>query len=229
MQEVGIDISERHPKGITPEDVEWAEVVVTMGCGEDACPVLPGKRYLDWNLPYLIGEAGRRGSRARGRHRSPNRQARVAHVRRPWARGQSWLTRARETSFPPGAFGPLPPVSRVAVKPSRVCVQGCAGCVTTRGGGAPGSRWAAIDRPRGGDRVELVRVVEHGGLGRPRAARVVMHGHGVEQLGPHLDLQRRRALLDQPQAEMDVAEQPALVRRAERRPALELERPADVM
>jgi arsenate reductase (thioredoxin) len=55
MQEVGIDISERHPKGIRPEDVEWAEVVVTMGCGEDACPVLPGKRYLDWNLPDPIG------------------------------------------------------------------------------------------------------------------------------------------------------------------------------
>jgi protein-tyrosine-phosphatase len=55
MQEVGVDISGRRPKGITPEDVEWAEVVVTMGCGEDACPVLPGKRYLDWNLPDPIG------------------------------------------------------------------------------------------------------------------------------------------------------------------------------
>jgi arsenate reductase len=54
MREVGIDISERRPKGITPEDVRWADVVVTMGCG-DACPVLPGKRYLDWNLPDPIG------------------------------------------------------------------------------------------------------------------------------------------------------------------------------
>ena len=54
MKEVGIDISDRRPKGIADEDVEWAEVVVTMGCG-DACPVLPGKRYLDWNLPDPIG------------------------------------------------------------------------------------------------------------------------------------------------------------------------------
>ena len=49
MRERGIDLSDRVPKGITQEDVEWADVVVTMGCG-DACPVLPGKRYLDWEL-----------------------------------------------------------------------------------------------------------------------------------------------------------------------------------
>jgi arsenate reductase len=54
MREVGIDISDRRPKGITPQDVRWADVVVTMGCG-DACPVLPGKRYVDWNLPDPIG------------------------------------------------------------------------------------------------------------------------------------------------------------------------------
>jgi arsenate reductase (thioredoxin) len=44
----------RRPKGIAREDVEWAELVVTMGCG-DACPVLPGKTYLDWNLPDPAG------------------------------------------------------------------------------------------------------------------------------------------------------------------------------
>jgi arsenate reductase (thioredoxin) len=49
MQELGIDLAGRVPRGITQEDVEWADVVVTMGCG-DACPVLPGKRYLDWDL-----------------------------------------------------------------------------------------------------------------------------------------------------------------------------------
>jgi arsenate reductase len=49
MREVGISLEGRRPKGIAQEDVEWADVVVTMGCG-DACPVLPGKRYLDWNL-----------------------------------------------------------------------------------------------------------------------------------------------------------------------------------
>jgi arsenate reductase (thioredoxin) len=55
MRELGIDISDRVPKGITEEDVEWADVVVTMGCGEDACPVLPGKRYLDWQIRDPIG------------------------------------------------------------------------------------------------------------------------------------------------------------------------------
>ena len=49
MQEIDVDISDRRPKPITDEDVAWADVVVTMGCG-DACPVLPGKRYVDWNI-----------------------------------------------------------------------------------------------------------------------------------------------------------------------------------
>ncbi len=50
MAEVGIDISNRFPKPLTDEVVRDADVVVTMGCG-DACPVYPGKRYLDWELP----------------------------------------------------------------------------------------------------------------------------------------------------------------------------------
>ncbi len=50
MREVGLEVGDRRPKGLAREDVEWAELVVTMGCG-DACPVLPGKRYLDWDLP----------------------------------------------------------------------------------------------------------------------------------------------------------------------------------
>ena len=54
MRELGIDLTGRIPKGITQEDVEWADVVVTMGCG-DACPVLPGKRYVDWELRDPIG------------------------------------------------------------------------------------------------------------------------------------------------------------------------------
>ena len=54
LEEVGIDISARKPKGLTREDVEWADLVVTMGCG-DACPVVPGKRYVDWNLPDPVG------------------------------------------------------------------------------------------------------------------------------------------------------------------------------
>lgn len=55
LAEVGIDASDRRPKPIDASDVEWADVVVTMGCGEDACPVLPGKRYVDWNLPDPAG------------------------------------------------------------------------------------------------------------------------------------------------------------------------------
>jgi arsenate reductase len=54
MQELGVDLSDRRPRGIAQDDVQWADVVVTMGCG-DACPVLPGKRYLDWNLPDPAG------------------------------------------------------------------------------------------------------------------------------------------------------------------------------
>jgi arsenate reductase len=54
MRELGVDLSDRRPRGIEQDDVEWADVVVTMGCG-DACPVLPGKRHLDWNLPDPVG------------------------------------------------------------------------------------------------------------------------------------------------------------------------------
>ena len=54
LEEVGVDISGRKPKALTREDVEWADLVVTMGCG-DACPVVPGKHYVDWNLPDPVG------------------------------------------------------------------------------------------------------------------------------------------------------------------------------
>ncbi|HKB20264.1 MAG TPA: arsenate reductase ArsC [Gaiellaceae bacterium] len=54
MSELGVDLSGRIPHQLTDEDVEWADLVVTMGCG-DACPVLPGKRYLDWNLQDPAG------------------------------------------------------------------------------------------------------------------------------------------------------------------------------
>ena len=49
MAEVGIDLSGRAPSRLQRADAEWADVVVTMGCG-DACPVIPGKRYDDWEL-----------------------------------------------------------------------------------------------------------------------------------------------------------------------------------
>jgi arsenate reductase (thioredoxin) len=54
LREVGLEVGDRRPRGLSWEDVEWAELVVTMGCG-DACPVLPGKRYVDWNLPDPSG------------------------------------------------------------------------------------------------------------------------------------------------------------------------------
>jgi arsenate reductase len=50
MQELGIDLMGRQPRLLTSALAEQAEVVVTMGCG-DACPFIPGKRYLDWDLP----------------------------------------------------------------------------------------------------------------------------------------------------------------------------------
>lgn len=50
MGEVGIDLSGAVPQRLTTELVEDADVVVTMGCG-DACPYIPGKRYIDWELP----------------------------------------------------------------------------------------------------------------------------------------------------------------------------------
>jgi arsenate reductase len=50
MREVGIDLSGRVPQRLRREQAEWADVVVTMGCG-DACPYIPGKRYVDWELP----------------------------------------------------------------------------------------------------------------------------------------------------------------------------------
>jgi arsenate reductase (thioredoxin) len=50
MRELGIDLSGRVPRKLTRELAERADVVVTMGCG-DECPDIPGKRYLDWDLP----------------------------------------------------------------------------------------------------------------------------------------------------------------------------------
>ena len=54
MAELGIDLSGRSPKAIDRQSLEWADVVVTMGCG-DACPVLPGKQYVDWQLDDPAG------------------------------------------------------------------------------------------------------------------------------------------------------------------------------
>jgi len=49
MAEVGVDISGQTPRVLTTDDIQASDVVITMGCG-DACPIFPGKRYLDWDL-----------------------------------------------------------------------------------------------------------------------------------------------------------------------------------
>ena len=49
MRELGIELADREPKLLTRELAEQADVVVTMGCG-DECPYIPGRRYLDWEL-----------------------------------------------------------------------------------------------------------------------------------------------------------------------------------
>jgi arsenate reductase len=55
MREIGINITDRKPRILTPEAVEASDVVITMGCG-DACPYYPGKRYLDWKLNDPAGQ-----------------------------------------------------------------------------------------------------------------------------------------------------------------------------
>jgi arsenate reductase (thioredoxin) len=54
MRELGIDLSDRHPQLLTRALAEQADIVVTMGCG-DECPFIPGKRYIDWDLPDPAG------------------------------------------------------------------------------------------------------------------------------------------------------------------------------
>ncbi len=55
MAEIGIDLDGAHPKLLTTDAVQASDVVITMGCG-DTCPVFPGKRYLDWDLPDPAGK-----------------------------------------------------------------------------------------------------------------------------------------------------------------------------
>jgi arsenate reductase (thioredoxin) len=56
MAEIGIDLSHEQPKLLTTDAVQASDVVITMGCG-DACPVFPGKRYLDWQVPDPAGKS----------------------------------------------------------------------------------------------------------------------------------------------------------------------------
>jgi arsenate reductase len=56
MRELGVDLAGRTPRRLERSDAEWADVVVTMGCG-DACPVILGKRYIDWELEDPAGKS----------------------------------------------------------------------------------------------------------------------------------------------------------------------------
>lgn len=64
LAEVGVPLSDDFPKPLTDEVVQAADYVITMGCG-DACPVYPGRRYMDWDLadPVILDDAGLRGVR----------------------------------------------------------------------------------------------------------------------------------------------------------------------
>lgn len=55
MREEGIDLTDQKPKILTTDAVQASDVVITMGCG-DVCPILPGKRYLDWQLDDPAGQ-----------------------------------------------------------------------------------------------------------------------------------------------------------------------------
>ena len=55
MNELGIDLTDRTPQLLTRDLAEWADIIVTMGCG-DQCPFIPGKRYIDWDLPDPKGQ-----------------------------------------------------------------------------------------------------------------------------------------------------------------------------
>ncbi len=56
MDELGLDLRAETPKQLTTDMAKWADVIVTMGCG-DACPYIPGKRYLDWELDDPKGQS----------------------------------------------------------------------------------------------------------------------------------------------------------------------------
>jgi arsenate reductase len=55
MREIGIDLADKVPRALTEDDARWADVVVTMGCG-DKCPYIPGRRYIDWDLQDPAGQ-----------------------------------------------------------------------------------------------------------------------------------------------------------------------------
>ena len=89
LKEIGIDISDEVPKKLTQEQAEWADVVVTMGCGDD-CPYIPGKRYLDWDLVDPKGRPVEEVRRIRDEIERRVRElaAELSHMSRSQGRGR---------------------------------------------------------------------------------------------------------------------------------------------
>ncbi|ODT41336.1 MAG: phosphatase [Microbacterium sp. SCN 70-200] len=87
LAEVGIPLSDDFPKPLTDEVIQAADYVVTMGCG-DACPVYPGRRYMDWELedPLTLDDAGLRTVRDRIRAHVENLLAEMGIVNQPASR-----------------------------------------------------------------------------------------------------------------------------------------------
>lgn len=99
MAEIGLDLSHEYPKPLTIGKVQAADIVITMGCG-DACPVYPGKRYLDWDLPDPAGldltavrpirdDIHRRVSRCSASWKTPHRRLKPASSPSPPITGAS--------------------------------------------------------------------------------------------------------------------------------------------
>ena len=204
LVEIGVDgvrapAAARDPR-VVHEDVEAAEVLGDRGdAAHDALLVR------DVQLPrgHVLAEV-------------PGRPPRLARDRATRSRPGSSLRRAGGHPRPMPRFPPE--TSATLHAPSRPVHA-------WRGG--PSAQASA--GPRSRDRVELVRVVEDGGLCRPRGPGVVVRADGVQNLGEDAAVEPVGALLDQAQAEVDVAEELALGGREEERAAVELADAPDIV
>jgi arsenate reductase (thioredoxin) len=90
MGELDINLADRRPRKLTRELAEWADVLVTMGCG-DECPFIPGKRYIDWDLPDPKGQSV---AAVRGIRDDIDRRVRQLAEELARSRRRSWPPRA---------------------------------------------------------------------------------------------------------------------------------------
>jgi hypothetical protein len=96
VEEIGLDLSKEFPKPLTTDVVEAADVVITMGWA-DACPVFPGKRYLDWELPDPAGQV----DRVPYRHRRLTAVGRTRERPPDTRRGHGIRLKIKSNSVPP--------------------------------------------------------------------------------------------------------------------------------